>query len=342
MSPDTESCGGDRVKDQQAERIVVIGGGPAGYSAAIYAARAGLSPVCIEGYSPGGQILRSAGIHNYPGFPDGIPGAELGELMRRQAGDFGTRMVLNEVQSVDFGGPLSIVTDDREYLADAVIIATGAVSRALGIPSEEEYLGRGVAYCAICDGPFFAGRRVAVVGGGDAAAEEALALSQIASGVLLVHRRTAFRANSSIQAAVQQEKKITIVTPRVVAKILGDDEVGVTGLRTRHTGSGEEYDDLVDGVFIAIGAEPASAMFHRWLAVDESGFLRRQPDSRATSVPGVFVAGDVGDRRYRQIVTAAAAGAEAAIDAERWLSSRRNRPRPPVDRELTLTARPRD
>jgi thioredoxin reductase (NADPH) len=308
---------------QETARVVIIGGGPAGYTAAIYAARAGLAPVCVEGYNSGGQIVRSAALQNYPGFPEGITGTDLAERLRGQAAGFGARMVMAEVQSVNFDGyPLIVICDESEYIAEAVIIATGATPRTLGLPSEEEYMGRGVAYCAICDGAFFAGKRVAVVGGGDTAAEEAIALSRIAASVLLIHRRDGFRANVSVQAIMRQTPNIDILTSRVVTEILGNDDAGVTGVRTQHVDWADLRDDEVDGVFVAIGHDPSSALFTKWLVIDEYGFIRLDTDSRATNVPGVFVAGDVADRRYRQAVTAAAGGAEAAIDAERWLASR--------------------
>lgn len=308
---------------EQSVRVLIIGGGPAAYTAAIYAARAGLAPVCVEGYASGGQIVRSVSLHNFPGFPAGISGTDLADRIREQAAGFGARFVMAEVQSVDFGTyPLVVTSDDTRYTAESVIVATGASARSLGLPSEEEYLGRGVAYCAICDGAFFAGRRVAVIGGGDAALEEAVALSKIASSVLLVHRRDGFRANATLQDAMRAIPNIQVFTPFVATEILGDDEAGVTGLRTQHVDTGDRRDHDLDGVFVAIGHEPSSALFTRWLVVDEYGFIRPDAETRATNVPGVFVAGDVSDRRYRQAVTAAASGAAAAIDAERWLNSR--------------------
>jgi thioredoxin reductase (NADPH) len=327
------------VTQPEAVRVLIIGGGPAGYTAAIYAARAGLSTVCIEGYSSGGQIVRSAALHNYPGFPTGITGTDLADRIREQAISFGARVVMAEVQEVDFGTyPLIVTSDERTYVADTVIVATGASARMLGLASEKEYLGRGVAYCAICDGAFFAGKRVAVIGGGDAAVEEALALSKVASNVLLVHRRDGFRAAASIQALIQQSANIQTLTPRVVTEILGNDEAGVTALRTQHVDTGESRDVEVDGVFIAIGHEPSSELFTKWLVVDEHGFIRPDLETRATNVPGVFVAGDVADRRYRQAVTAAATGAQAAIDAERWLLGRQGIGAPDVSFQSTLPA----
>jgi len=309
---------------QQESRVVIVGGGPAGYSAAVYAARAGLEPICVEGYASGGQIVRSPGIHNYPGFPGGINGTDLADRMREQAVSFGARFVMTEADGVDLGArPFQVSTHDGVFVAESLIVATGAQSRRLGLASEDEYEGRGVCYCAICDGPFFAGKRVAVIGGGDAAVEEAIQLAGIADTVVLIHRRSGFRANASIRSVVADTPGITVRTPYVAAEILGDDAAGVTGVRVAHVDTGAVEDIPVDGVFIAIGHEPNSAMFTKWLTVDEYGFLVTEPGSTASNVPGVFIAGDVADPRYRQAITAAASGASAAIDAERWLISQR-------------------
>lgn len=312
-------------------RIVIIGGGPAGYSAAIYAARAGLAPVCIEGFSSGGQVTRSAEIHNFPGFPAGVAGADLSDLIRTQAHGFGAQFVSADVQSVDLSGtPFVIDTGDHRYLADSLVIATGASPRQLGLPGEDDLVGRGVCFCAICDGPFFAGQRVAVIGGGDAAVEEALALKEIAASVTLIHRRREFRANASLRAALDRATDLTVLTPHVVTEILHDD-LGVTGLRLRNP-EDEQLTDLgVDGVFITIGHVPASELFTPWLRADHGGFLVTEPNGTATNVPGVFAAGDVADPRYRQAITAAASGCAAAIDAERWLASRRGETAVPLD-----------
>jgi thioredoxin reductase (NADPH) len=304
--------------------VVIIGGGPAGYTSAIYTARAGLTPVCIEGFSSGGQIVRSNDIHNFPGHPDGIAGSELADSIRSQAVRFGARIVMAQVNSVDLSGPLFDVNTDRErYVAEAVIIATGAASRRLGLASELTFEGRGVCYCAICDGPFFAGRRVAVVGGGDVALEEALALSGIADSVVLVHRRAEFRASAVNRAALARTPNITTVTPHVVTEILGDND-GVTGIEVRDLAREATSQIDVEGVFVAIGHQPATELFTDWLKVDSGGFLVTEPRSTATNVPGVFAAGDVADPRYRQAITAAAWGCAAALDAERWLKAGRH------------------
>jgi thioredoxin reductase (NADPH) len=301
-------------------RIVIVGGGPAGYTAAIYAARASLSPVCVEGYASGGQIIRSGRVDNFPGYPAGITGAELGERMRDQAVVFGARLVTAEVQSVDLSNrPFAVVADGERITADAVVVATGARARRLGLPSEDAFEGFGVCYCAICDGPFFADQRVAVVGGGDAAVEEALALSKIARSVVLVHRRHDFRANATLRKVLTNEPKVEILTPYVVDEIVGLEPAGVTGMRVRDVETGAVRELDVEGVFVAIGHDPASELFTSAVAADARGFLLTAPRSTATNVPGVFAAGDVADPRYRQAVTAAASGCAAAIDAERWL-----------------------
>jgi thioredoxin reductase (NADPH) len=305
--------------------MVIIGGGPAGYTSAVYAARAKLEPVCLEGYSSGGQIVRSGEIHNFPGHPDGIPGDELADRIRNQAVRFGARMVTADVQSVNFSGSrFEVLAPGRGYLADTVIIATGAEPRRLGLAGETAFEGRGVCYCAICDGPFFAGRRVAVVGGGDVALEEALTLSRVAESVALIHRRNDFRASQANRAALRDVTNITVHTPHVLTEILGDDDNGVTGVRVRNVEDEMASELGVEGVFVAIGHEPASGLFRSWLKVDADGFLVTEPNSTATNLPGVFAAGDVADPRYRQAITAAASGCAAAIDAERWLMTRRS------------------
>ncbi len=321
--------------------VAIIGGGPAGYTAAIYAARGGLTSVCLEGDEPGGQIVRSAGLHNFPGFPGGIAGLELSDRMRAQVVELGGRTVTAHVRSVDLGAsPFTVRTGRSDFAADAVIVATGATFNRLGLPSEAEFEGRGVCYCAICDGPLFAGQRVAVVGGGDVAAEEALALADIADSVVLVHRRAEFRAHAANLAALAATPNITVLTPHVATEILGDAS-GVTGLRTRNVTSGECGEAEVDGVFVSIGQTPNSDLFTEWLPADESGYLLTEPGTAMTRVPGVFVAGEVGDPTYRQAVTAAASGCRAALDAERWLrTTRRVTTRPSLaDASLGHSAR---
>jgi thioredoxin reductase (NADPH) len=320
-------------------RVIIIGGGPAGYTAALYSSRARLEPICFEGYASGGQIARSARVENFPGHAGGVSGAELSDLIRHQAVEFGATVVTDDVQSVDLSArPFQVKTADREYAADALIVATGASSRRLGLPSEDEFDGRGVCYCAVCDGPFFNNQRVVVVGGGDAAAEEALMLSNIAESVVMVHRRRDFRATATILGAVAETANIRMLTPVVVDEVLGGD-LGVTGVRVRDTESGVETTLPADGVFVAIGHEPASALFTDWLEADENGFLQTAHGTTETRVPGVFVAGDVGDPRYRQAITAAASGCSAAIDAERWLMSRRGHPKADARAQILDVAR---
>jgi thioredoxin reductase (NADPH) len=299
---------------------LIIGGGPAGYTAAIYAARAGLNPVCVEGYGSGGQIIRSGQVHNFPGHPDGIAGEELADRIRSQAIAAGARIVTSLVDSVTQKAPPFLVeTDSMRFLAQTIIVATGAEPRRLGLPSEDEFEGRGVCYCAICDGPFFRDKHVAVVGGGDTAFEEALLLSSVAESVVLVHRRKEFRASAAVRQALIERTNITLLNPHVVTEVLGNDQSGVTGIRIRSVTNGSMRDIEVAGLFVAIGHDPATSLFNGWLDMDSHGCLVTKSGSTATNVPGVFAAGDVTDSRYRQAVTAAAAGCAAAIDAERWL-----------------------
>jgi thioredoxin reductase (NADPH) len=300
-------------------RLLIIGGGPAGYTAAIYSARAGLAPICIEGYGSGGQIVRSPQVDNFPGFPGGVSGMELTTRMREQAENFGARLVLNDAVAVDFGvRPFQVTTDAGEYRADTIVVATGAYPRSLGLSAEEEFTGRGIAYCAICDGAFFAGKRVTVVGGGDAAVGEALSLRNVAASVTLIHRRAELRASTASKQALAEATDVEVLTPYVVADILGDDEHGVTALQLSRVGDNAPSTVDTDGLFVAIGHEPATALFAPWLETDR-GWIVTQPGTTATSMPGVFAAGEVSDIRYRQAITAAAAGCAAAIDAERWL-----------------------
>jgi thioredoxin reductase (NADPH) len=298
--------------DTETVRTIIIGGGPAGYTAAIYAARAGLEPVCIEGYNSGGQVIRSGLVHNFPGHPDGIPGEDLADRIRSQAIAAGAPIGHTDT-------PFLVTTDGAQFSAESVIVATGAEPRRLGLPSEDLYDGHGVCYCAICDGPFFRGRNVAVVGGGDTAAEEALTLSTIADQVILIHRRAEFRASAVNLTALEQRSNVTVLAPSVVTEVLGDDERGVTGVTVRDVIEDSVRDLDVDGLFVAIGHNPATSLFHGWLDMDPHGCLITEAGGTATSVPGVFAAGDVTDSRYRQAVTAAAAGCAAAMDAERWL-----------------------
>jgi len=303
------------------EPLVIIGSGPAGLTAAVYAARDGLAPLVFEGMQAGGQLMLTTEVENFPGFPDGVMGPELMDLMRRQAEKFGARFVAGDVSRVDFSSRPFLVEVDgsEEHRAAAIIVATGAEARWLGIPGEERLRGYGVSACATCDGFFFKGRRVAVVGGGDSALEEALFLTRFASEVVVVHRRDEFRASAIMARRVGEHPKIKVRWNALPLEVLGAD--GVTGLRLRDTVTGAEEDLPVDGVFVAIGYDPATALFRGQLELDARGYLTTFGGSTLTSVAGVFAAGDVADATYRQAVTAAAAGCRAAIDAERWLEA---------------------
>jgi len=298
-------------------RVVIVGAGPAGLTAAIYAGRAGLAPVVLGGHEPGGQLMLTSEVENYPGFPDGIMGPDLMGRFRAQAERFGSRMVDAAVERVDFSGrPFRLWADGTEYRADAVIAATGASAIWLGLESEERLRGRGVSACATCDGFFFKDKDVAVVGGGDTALEEALYLTRFARTVRMIVRRDAFRGSRIMQARALSDPKITVEWKSQIAEVLGVAKV--EGLRLRDSHTAEERTVALDGVFIAIGHRPNTDVFRGWLDMDETGYLQVQEHS-ASRIPGVFIAGDVDDHRYRQAVTAAGEGCRAAIDAERWL-----------------------
>ncbi|OFW52879.1 MAG: thioredoxin-disulfide reductase [Actinobacteria bacterium RBG_16_70_17] len=301
------------------DRVAIIGSGPAGLTAAIYAARADLAPRVFEGLEAGGQLMLTTEVENYPGFPDGVMGPELMELLRRQAGRFGAQLEPAEVTRVDFSRrPFLIWVDDREYQADSVIVATGAAARWLGVPGEDQLRGRGVSACATCDGFFFKGQPVAVVGGGDSAMEEALFLTKFATLVTVIHRRDTLRATAIMARRVQEHPKIRVRWNSVVEEVLGNGTVA--GVRLRDTATGQTSDLAVQGVFVAIGHDPRTELFRGQLGLDDKGYLRTQSGTM-TSVPGVFGAGDVVDSTYRQAVTAAGMGARAAIDVGHWLEA---------------------
>jgi thioredoxin reductase (NADPH) len=300
-------------------KVVIVGSGPAGLTAAIYAARANLEPLVIGGYVPGGQLTITSDVENYPGFPDGIQGPELMDLFRRQATRFGTRFVDTDVDRVDFSRrPFGLWAAGVEYRAQAVIVATGASALWIGLESETRLRGRGVSACATCDGFFFRGKHVAVVGGGDTALEEATFLTRFASQVTMIHRRDRFRGSKIMQDRALAHPKIDVRWNSEIADVLGDEVV--TGLRIRDTRTGEEHEEPMDGLFVAIGYKPNTDAFRDWLDLDEHGYLVVK-DQTGTRVEGVFVAGDVHDHRYRQAITAAGDGCRAAMDAERWLES---------------------
>jgi thioredoxin reductase (NADPH) len=304
----------------QHEKVVIIGSGPAGFTAAIYAARATLQPLLFEGFQPGGQLTITSEVENFPGFPDGVMGPALMEEMKKQATRFGTRFVEGEVTRVDLSQrPYRLWVEQTEYTADALIVATGATAKWLGIPSEKQYQGRGVSACATCDGFFFRNVEVAVVGGGDTAIEEATFLTKFATRVHLIHRRAELRASKIMQQKALSHPKITMVWNSAVDEVLGDGKA-VTGLRLKSTVDGSTRELKVQGLFMGIGHEPNTALFKGQLDMNEVGYLTVKPPSTATSRPGVFACGDVADPNYRQAISAAGTGCMAAIDAERFLA----------------------
>ena len=300
------------------ENVVIIGAGAAGLTAAIYTARANLSPIVIEGMQPGGQLTTTSDVENYPGFPNGVDGTMLMADMRAQAERFGTRYVFGEVVETDLKGPSYTLklTDGETIESKTLIIATGATAKYLGLPSEEAFLGRGVSACATCDGAFYRDVPVVVVGGGDTACEEAIFLTRFASKVTMVHRRDAFRASKIMAQRAIQHEKIDIAWNTVVEEVLGDD-CGVTGVRIRNKETDEVSDVVCKGYFSAIGHKPNTEVFADALETDEVGYL--VADGVKTSIPGIYAAGDVADRIYRQAVTAAGTGCAAALEAERFL-----------------------
>ncbi len=312
------------MSEQTIHQLVIIGSGPAGLTAAIYAGRANLNPVVIEGLQPGGQLMITSDVENYPGFPEGIMGPELMEKFHKQAERFGTTFIDDEVASVDVTQqPYRVNLGSGDYvLGEAVIIASGASAKWLGLESEKRLQGKGVSACATCDGFFFRGKVVVVVGGGDTAMEEATYLTRHASKVVLIHRRDAFRASKIMQERVLTNPKIEVVLDTVIEEIV-DDGTGafVTGVRTTNLKTGEERLIPADGFFVAIGHEPNTRIVRDILKTDENGYLLHEAESSFTDIPGIFVAGDVHDHHYRQAVTAAGAGCKAAIDAERWLEA---------------------
>ncbi|HZO50271.1 MAG TPA: thioredoxin-disulfide reductase [Gaiellaceae bacterium] len=305
--------------------VIVIGGGPAGYTAALYTARANLEPLVIEGFNWGGQLMITSDVENYPGYPDGVLGPTMMQDFRRQAERFGAEFVTDDVTRVDFSErPFKVWVGDDLYEAEAVIVATGASARQLGLESEQRLQGRGVSYCATCDASFFRGKVVVVVGGGDSAMEEATFISRFASKVYLVHRRDEFRASRIMVDRARADEKIEFVLNKVVEEVLGD--TSVTGVRLRDTVTGETSELETDGFFVAIGHDPNTALFLDWLDHEPgTGYLLTKGKGTQTNIPGVFAAGDVQDHVYRQAVTAAGSGCAAALDAERFLAAERQR-----------------
>ena len=311
------------------ENVVIIGSGPAGYTAAVYAARAGLKPALFEGefskdVLPGGQLMTTTEVENYPGFPEGISGPEMMDAFKKQAVRFETRIMSKTITEVNFSArPFTLKSGDETWKARAVIIATGATARYLGLESEERFMNKGVSACATCDGalPRFRSHPVVVVGGGDTAMEEALFLANFASEVHVIHRRDQFRASKIMGDRVIAHNKITVEWNSVVDEVLGNDKDGVTGVRLRDVKSGETREVACVGYFSAIGHKPNTDLFKGVLDMDETGYLITKPDSSYTNIEGVFAAGDVQDKTYRQAVTAAGSGCMAAIDATRWLEA---------------------
>ena len=304
--------------------LIVIGGGPAGYTAALYAARAELRPLVIEGFQWGGQLMLTSDVENYPGYVDGVMGPEMMRDFRAQAERFGAGFITDDVTRVDFSErPFRVWIEKDEYRANAIIVATGASARWLGLESEQRLQGRGVSACATCDGAFFKEKDIVVVGGGDSAFEEALFLTRFGKKVTLVHRRDEFRASPIMVSRARANPKIDILTPYVVEEVLGD--VTVSGLRLRHAETGETREIETQGFFVAIGHDPNTKLFLDQLDHDENGYLVTRPGSTETNVAGVFAVGDVQDHVYRQAVTAAGSGCMGALDAERYLADREGR-----------------
>jgi thioredoxin reductase (NADPH) len=306
-------------------KVLVIGGGPAGYTAAIYAARANLAPVLVQGIQPGGQLMITTDVENYPGFAETVQGPWLMEQMQAQAEHVGTRLIGDTITGVDFGTrPFRAFGDDGDtYLADSVIVATGAQARWLGVEGETKYRGHGVSACATCDGFFFRGKSVAVIGGGNTAVEEALYLTNHAASVTLIHRRESLRAEKILQDRLLRHPKIRVIWNTVVEEMVGETGVvaELTGLKIRDIVTGERNLLTLDGVFVAIGHNPVTEPFRGHLDLDDEGYIVCKADSTATSVPGVFAAGDVKDKVFRQAVTAAGMGCMAALEAEKFVAA---------------------
>jgi thioredoxin reductase (NADPH) len=309
---------------ENVRELIIVGGGPAGYTAALYAARANLEPLVIEGFQWGGQLMITSDVENYPGYAEGVLGPEMMKDFRRQAERFGAEFISDDVSRVDFSeSPFRVYVGDEEHRAEAVIVATGANARQLELDSERKLQGRGVSYCAVCDAAFFREKEVVVVGGGDSAMEEATFLTKFADKVTIIHRRDEFRASPIMLDRARANDKIEWMTNAIVDDVLG--EAGVTGVRLRDVNTDELTDLPADGVFVAIGHDPNTQLFIGQLDMDDQGYLVTH-DGTATNIDGVFAAGDVVDHTYRQAVTAAGMGCMAALDVERWLTAREGHP----------------
>jgi len=307
-------------------KVIIIGSGPAGLTAALYTARANLDPIIFEGLQPGGQLTITTEVENYPGFEHGINGPELMDVMRKQVLRFGAKSVFKEITEVDFTKrPFTVKSGEETFTADSVIISTGASAKLLGLESEKKYMGYGVSACATCDGFFYKGLKVLVVGGGDTAMEEATYLTKFASEVVVIHRREGFRASPIMLERAEKNEKIKFKLNYVIKEVLGKEENGikkVTGAILENTKDGSTEEIETDGIFMAIGHQPNTKIFQNKLDMDETGYLKVKPGSTNTSVEGVFAAGDVADKIYRQAITAAGTGCMAAIDAQRWLEEK--------------------
>jgi thioredoxin reductase (NADPH) len=306
-------------------KVIIIGSGPAGLTSAIYTGRANLSPLVFEGIQPGGQLTITTEVENFPGFPDGVMGPELMDLFRKQAEKFSAKTLFQDVSRVDLSKrPFKIYSNDKEYISDTLIIATGASAKWLGLPSEKDYMGHGVSGCATCDGFFFKGQEVVVVGGGDTAIEEATFLTKFATKVTIIHRRDQLRASKIMQERAKNNPKISFLWNSEILEILGKTEGGkktVTGVKVKNTKTGELSTFSTGGYFVGIGHQPNTKLFEGKLELNTNGYIITQPGSTYTNIPGVFAAGDVADHVYRQAITAAGSGCAAAIDAERFLEA---------------------
>jgi thioredoxin reductase (NADPH) len=317
--------GGEVVSANEVREIIVIGGGPAAYTAALYSARANLNPLVIEGFAWGGQLMITSDVENYPGYADGVLGPEMMQDLRRQAERFGTEFLTDDVTKVDFSErPFRVWVGDDEYRAEAIVVSTGANARQLGLPSEKRLQGRGVSYCAVCDAAFFKEKEIVVVGGGDSAMEEATFLAKFASKVTVIHRRESFRASPIMVDRARSNDKIEFLLDSVVEEVLGEETV--TGVVVRNLKTNEQTELPADGFFVAIGHDPNTALFRGQLDMDEAGYIETKGKTTETNVEGVFAAGDVQDHVYRQAVTAAGSGCMAALDAERFLAAQEGRP----------------